>query len=309
MTEWKKVEALLFATGRYLTEEQICNMTDIPKNKIKAAIKDLEKHYSEIDTSLKIFFEEGMWKMNPKEDYSDIVKKVVSEAELPRPIMETLAVIAYKNPVLQSEVIDIRGSGAYEHISLLEDKGFVIKEKYGRTYKLKLAEKFFDYFDVEGEKDIRKLFKDIKKPEPKVGNLEVYNSDEKDTEFSKKITERMKKIESSPTEEKEKDIFLNGFEEKLSKAKNRIDETEKELSSLNRSEDTATEIEKTADVLEEVNDEINDILKNDEQDSSDNEETKSETGDEPEQKATDDSQEDTSESTAEENEDKKKEDN
>ena len=303
MTEWKKVEALLFATGRYLTAEQICDMTGISKNKVKAAIKDLEKHYSEIDTSLKIFSEDNMWKMNPKEEFSDIVKKVVSEAELPRPIMETLAVIAYKNPVLQSEVIDVRGSGAYEHVALLEDKGFVIKEKYGRTYKLKLAEKFFDYFDVEGEKDIRKLFKDIKKPEPKVGNLEVYDSDKKDDEFNAQITERLKKIEHSPLEEKEKDVFLNGFEEKLSQAKNRIDETEKELSTFKRSEDTTTELEKTTDVLEEVNQEINDILKDSEQDLDDSEETEPENSDDTKQDTSSKPEEDTSKTS--EDEDKK----
>ncbi|MCF7866136.1 SMC-Scp complex subunit ScpB [Candidatus Woesearchaeota archaeon] len=230
MSDWKKIEALLFASGRYLSEDQIIAMTDIPKKNLKKALNELIKHYDEIDTSLKIFEEDGFWKMNPKEDFSSIVQKVVSEAELDRPVMETLAVIAYKNPVLQSEVKDIRGSGIYDHIKLLEDKGYVTREKYGRTYKLKLAEKFFEYFDVEGEKDIRALFKDIKKPDiDKIGNLEVYKADDKDNEFTEQIMERMKKLEQSKSEEKQNDDFLINFEKKLNKKKTSIDEAEKEL--------------------------------------------------------------------------------
>ncbi|MCF7871668.1 SMC-Scp complex subunit ScpB [Candidatus Woesearchaeota archaeon] len=233
MSDWKKIEALLFASGRYLSEDQIIEMTGIPKNKLKKAINDLIKHYESIDTSLKIFQEDGFWKMNPKEDFSDIVQKVVSEAELPRPVMETLAVIAYKNPILQSEVKDIRGSTSYDHIHLLEDKGYIVREKYGRTYKIKLAEKFFEYFDVDGEKDIRALFKNVKKPDvSKVGDLEVYNANGEDNEFDSQIMERMKKLESSVNEVKEKDDFLNNFDEKLSLKKSLIDSAEKELDDL-----------------------------------------------------------------------------
>lgn len=255
MSEWKKVEALLFASGRYLSEEQIIDMTGIPKKNLKKAINDLIKHYEEIDTSLKIFEEDGFWKMNPKENFSDIVQKVVSEAELDKPVMETLAVIAYKNPVLQSEVKDIRGSGIYDHIKLLEDKGYVTREKYGRTYKLKLAEKFFEYFDVEGEKDIRKLFKDIKKPDiEKLGNLEVYKSNDKDNEFTEQIIERMKKLEQSKIEEKQKDDFLNDFDEKLNKKKSSIDEAEKDLEEY-RPKVEETEGESSSESDSEENDE------------------------------------------------------
>lgn len=233
MSDWKKIEALLFASGRYLSEEQISEMTQIPKNKVKKALSELVKHYEEIDSALKTFEEDGYWKMNPKEEFSEIVQRVVSEAELPKPVMETLAVIAYKNPILQSELKDIRGSGIYDHVQLLEDKGYVVKERFGRTYKLKLTEKFFEYFDVDGEKDIRALFKDVKKPDVKqIGDLEVYDTKTSDLEFSEKIIERMKKLETSESEEKEHDDFLNKFEEKLVLKKSSIDEAEKEIDEL-----------------------------------------------------------------------------
>jgi hypothetical protein len=93
------------------------------------------------------------------------VKNIVADTELSRACMETLAVIAYKYPkVLQSEVIDIRGGGAYEHMAELEKLGFIGREPSGRSYAVKLTEKFFNYFDVAGGKDIRAVFKNVKVP-------------------------------------------------------------------------------------------------------------------------------------------------
>lgn len=233
MKDWQKIEAVLFGSGKYLTEEQIIELSGVPKNKLKKALNELEKHYNSIETSLKVFHESDTWKLNIKEEYNDIMKNIVSEAEMPKPIMETLAVIAYKAPVLQSEVIDARGSGAYEHIGLLEEKGFVEKEKYGRTYKLKLGEKFYDYFDIEGPSEIQKVFGEVKKPEV-IGNLQVYEADEKDENFTEKITERLQKLEKTDKEEKENEDFLDRFEEKINQSKIRIDEAEKEMSEFKR---------------------------------------------------------------------------
>lgn len=240
MKDWQRIEAVLFGSGKYLTEEQIIELSGVPKNKIKKALNELQKHYDSIETSLKVFHESDTWKLNIKEEYNDIMKNIVSEAEMPKPIMETLAVIAYKAPVLQSDVIEARGSGAYEHIGLLEEKGFVEKEKYGRTYKLRLGEKFYDYFDIEGPSEIKKVFGEAKKPEI-IGNLEVYEADEKDDNFAEKITERLQKLEKTEEETQENKDFLEKFEEKITNSRNRIDETEKEMSEFKREEKPETE--------------------------------------------------------------------
>ena len=72
----------------------------------------------------------------------------MTDSELDRPTQETLAIIAYKNPALQSDVIKVRGNKAYDHIKFLKGDNFITSEKNGRTRLLKLTQKFFDYFDV-----------------------------------------------------------------------------------------------------------------------------------------------------------------
>ena len=65
-----------------------------------------------------------------------------------KPTQETLAVIAYKQPIMQCDVIKIRGNKAYDHVKTLVEQGFITNERSGRTRILKLTEKFYDYFDV-----------------------------------------------------------------------------------------------------------------------------------------------------------------
>ncbi len=260
MKDWQRVEAVLFGSGKYLTEEQLITLSGVPKKNLKKALNDLKKHYEQIESSLDVFNEGDSWKLNVKEEYSSIVKNVISEAEMSRPIMETLALIAYKSPVFQSEIIDMKGAGAYEYISLLEDKGFITKEKSGRTFKLKITPKFYDYFDISGDSKLRDLFKGIKKPES-MGSLEVYtqaksNEELKEEDFTNKILDRMKKVEINSSDHEEKKKFLDDFDAKFSKAKTEIDETDKEMNEFRKVPPVQEQKTENDENLDDENEEI-----------------------------------------------------
>jgi len=168
-----QVEALLFSSGKAMSVDVISELSRVDKAKVIRALKALKKDYDERDSALAVEQDGHEWKMTVRTEYLLLVKNIVADTELSRSCMETLAVIAYKYPkVLQSEVIDTRGSSAYEHIAELEKLGFVQKEKSGRSFALKLTEKFFAYFEVTGEKDIRAAFKNVKPPE-KLGDLDI----------------------------------------------------------------------------------------------------------------------------------------
>ena len=113
--------------------------------------------YDPADNSLKIIKKEEGWKLTVEDEFVPLVSNIVSSTELERPLMETLAVIAWKYPIVQSDVIKLRSPAAYEHMKQLEEQGFIIKEKFGRTYKVKLTKKFFEYFDLPSE-EAKKAF-------------------------------------------------------------------------------------------------------------------------------------------------------
>ncbi len=158
----EKIEALLFASGRAIPLETIAELIE-EKNKkeVKSAIEKLGDAYTKRNSSLMVIEQDGAWKLTVREEYLPLVRKIVADTELPKSVLETLAVIAWKSPVLQSTVIKVRTNKAYEHIEVLENYGFVTKTKKGRSYILKLAEKFFQYFDVK-DGDIKWMFKNSK---------------------------------------------------------------------------------------------------------------------------------------------------
>ena len=149
----KKIEAALFITGRFMSAEEIARMVDFnDKNAILQALKQLKDEYSSRDSALIIEELNNKWKLNVKKEFLHMTEKFLKDTELDFPTQETLAIIAYKQPVLQADVIKIRGTKAYEHIKLLRELGFITAEKHGRTRMLRLTQKFFEYFDVVDDK-------------------------------------------------------------------------------------------------------------------------------------------------------------
>jgi segregation and condensation protein B len=72
-------------------------------------------------------------------------------SELSTATLRTLAAIALKNPLLQSELINLRGSGAYQHVHDLVELGFIRKRRQeeGRSYWLEVTDKFHQYFEID----------------------------------------------------------------------------------------------------------------------------------------------------------------
>jgi segregation and condensation protein B len=162
----KQVEALLFSSGRKMEPEELAKLAGISSvAAVKEALNELKKDYDERQSPMMIFEEGETWKLSVREPYLPLVRKINPYTEFPKSIMETLAVIAWKQPILQSTVIKIRTNKAYDHIAELMEMGFVIKEKYGRTSMLKLTQKFYDYFDLQDQNRVKELFKRFKDEE------------------------------------------------------------------------------------------------------------------------------------------------
>ncbi len=202
MSEVKKqLEALLFSSGKAMEVTDLMAVTGFDKRKVKKELAELKKDYESRDSSLMLMEEGNSWKLNIRENYVSLVTKIISDTELSRGVLETLGVVAWKAPVLQSEVIHIRSASAYDQIKELVELSFIKKEKEGRSYILKLTEKFFEYFDVPGDKGIKDALGDIKQPEPvkpieKLDNLDVVNIGEVKTEEESKLDQAKKELEN-----------------------------------------------------------------------------------------------------------------
>ncbi|MFC1727861.1 SMC-Scp complex subunit ScpB [Nanoarchaeota archaeon] len=170
----KKVEAVVFAAGRKVSLEEISRLCKASEEEVKQALVELKKDYEERKSPLLLIEEGDGWKLTVGEKHLPIVQEIVPHTEITKQVLETLAVVAWKQPILQAEVVNIRTNKAYEHISELEDLGFINKIKHGRSYLIKPTGKFFDYFDLPKEQ-LQEIFKDVKDDEEaqqKLSNLE-----------------------------------------------------------------------------------------------------------------------------------------
>ncbi len=172
-----KIEAVLFTTGRFLSLEELsklCGITSV--GYLKEVLQELKKNYELKDSALEVLEQEDRWRLNIRKNYLYLTQSLLTDSELDKPTQETLAVIAYKNPASQSEIIKIRGNTAYDHIKILKEYGFIISEPMGRTRILKLASKFYDYFDIV-ENQLRNKIQELVNKENKVeANNEAQNS-------------------------------------------------------------------------------------------------------------------------------------
>jgi len=145
----KRVEAAFFIAGRYLSLQQLITLTDINPILLRELVDKLIEKYGE-ESGIEIISREDSWKMDVKQEYRDIVNKLATgSAEFSSAEQETLAVIAYKQPVKQSIIVKIRGNKSYDHIKHFIEIGLVRGKKLGRTKELSLSDDFYDYFSVQ----------------------------------------------------------------------------------------------------------------------------------------------------------------
>jgi len=165
----KKVEAALFISARYLTVQELVELTDINPLLLKELLEKLRENYQKTDTSIEILNKDEFWKMDTRQEYFDMINKIATgKAEFTKAEQETLAIIAYKQPVKQSVLIKIRGNKAYEHVKHFIDIGLVKSKRAGHTLDLNLSESFYDYFHLEKKKEPEGKKEDSEKIENEV---------------------------------------------------------------------------------------------------------------------------------------------
>ena len=153
-----KIEAVLFTVGRHVDIDELSQLTGVAsKGSLNDAIKSLVEDYKKRECSLEIIEENEKFKLNIKKEYLHVTTKLLDQTEFDKPTQETLALVAYRQPVIQSDIVKLRGNTAYDHISKLKEMDFVVSEKFGRTRLLKTTQKFYDYFDVVGAELKQKL--------------------------------------------------------------------------------------------------------------------------------------------------------
>ncbi len=144
----RKVEAALFIAGKFLSMKELVSLTDINPILLRRMLGDLDDKYK--GSGVEIVRKDDMWKMDVAADFAYMVNRLATgSSEFTKAEQETLAIIAYKQPMKQSVLVKIRGNKAYDHINNFVKMGLVNKKRLGHTAELTLSDSFYDYFSVE----------------------------------------------------------------------------------------------------------------------------------------------------------------
>jgi len=141
------VEAALFSAGKPLLVGDIADTTGITRRKVMAALDVLSRRYQEADSALEIGRAGEKWSMQVKSAYAPATTRL-APMEIPLKLLKTLALIAYHQPVLQSDLKEMVGAKAYDHIKELKEVGLVKKRAHERSYLVVTTERFPDYFGI-----------------------------------------------------------------------------------------------------------------------------------------------------------------
>jgi len=147
-----KIEAVLYLKGRPISKKDLSEITNSDINSITNAIEKLKIKYSGSESAIVLNEANNTYSLELKATLNDFLEDLLP-SELKTSELRTLATIAIKKKILQSDLIVLRGSGAYDHIRELLNKKFILKRKQkdGRSYWLSLSEKFFQTFAVSNE--------------------------------------------------------------------------------------------------------------------------------------------------------------
>ena len=173
MRDLALLEAALYVAGRPLDLKTLASVIKTrSKNKTRKLARKLVEEYINRDTALEILeLEDERFVLQLKAEYTPRVRRLALRPLLSVGPLRTLSYIAYRQPVPQSHVIDVRGHHAYQHLKQLENLGLISREKTGRTKVIRTTEFFADYFSLSHDlralkHQLKGIFESLEKIEP-----------------------------------------------------------------------------------------------------------------------------------------------
>jgi segregation and condensation protein B len=163
---WKAVlEALLFAAGdEGLSIQQISNVMNVTDMESLQWIETLKEEYQKEDRGIQLVEMAGVYQLATKKEYSDYLKKLVEapgSQNLSQAALETLAIIAYKQPITRAEIEDIRGVKTERPIQTLVAKALIKEvgraDGPGRAILYGTTKEFLDYFGLKSLEELPEL--------------------------------------------------------------------------------------------------------------------------------------------------------
>ncbi|MGB3297233.1 MAG: SMC-Scp complex subunit ScpB [Phormidesmis sp.] len=152
------IEAILYLKAQPLKIAQIAEFARCDKESAAEGLIELMGEYAHREGALEIAETEEGYALQLREIYKPLVDTIVP-LDIGLGALRTLAAIALRGPIAQNELVELRGSGVYQHVPDLVEQGFVKKRRQsdGRSSWLQITEKFYQHFEIDKLPEISNL--------------------------------------------------------------------------------------------------------------------------------------------------------
>lgn len=157
------IEAILFTQAEPVSMEQLIETLDVPLVDLKDILLEMMAEYNEKERGIQILRGEQGYTLCTKPEYSDILNRMIQPVRkrLSPAAMETLAIIAYRQPITRSEIESIRGVRTDKIITTLLDRGLIQeagrKDVLGKPVLYVTGQDFLRLFGLSSLKDLPEL--------------------------------------------------------------------------------------------------------------------------------------------------------
>src|SRR5579883_517043 len=163
-----RLEAALYSAGRPLSIEELIKASGTEsRTKTLALMTGIVKKTKSAFKAIEIAaLPDGSYVFQLKPEYNTVIRKYASKPLLPTATLKTLSYIAYMQPISSKRLVEVRGSGVYMHLKLLQQLDYIEHQNVGRLKIYNTTEKFQKYFVIQGDKDLlkQKLFTKVRVP-------------------------------------------------------------------------------------------------------------------------------------------------
>jgi segregation and condensation protein B len=145
----KLVESVLFSASNPLSINEIVDATELSRATVRKALKELITDYhSNTDTSMAIVKAGRKYVMQLKDEYTE-PSVMITQPEIDDAVLRTLALIAFHQPVKQSNLRRMAGDKIYEHVDQLSNMHLIHTKKHRNTEMITLTKRFPEYFGLD----------------------------------------------------------------------------------------------------------------------------------------------------------------
>lgn len=191
------LEGILFVMGdEGIDLKNLCEIMGINETEAKELLMELKKSYEDDSRGLRISYLGDAFKLTTKQEHKEYYEKLVINPgtnKLSQAALETLAIIAYNQPITNSEVSEIRGVASGQLIRKLVAKGLLKEagksDMPGRPNLYRTTSEFLDYFGLATIEDLPKI--DVENNESDMSETDLFTSIYKDEEDKEKALENV----------------------------------------------------------------------------------------------------------------------